>query len=106
MFGLPVTDKNKKLISEMFSKKIYMYENDKGPVRVFDKQKDLLKEMAMSSKTLIKYKDSGLLFRSKYLLFSCLKKILLPMFKSFSLKACLIFNHDTSCKNNWNRISL
>lgn len=73
MFGTSITDKNKKLISEMFSKKIYMYEYDnidKGPIRVFDKQTDLLKEMAMSSKTLIKYKDSGLLFRSKYLFYS------------------------------------
>nr|YP_009749720.1 hypothetical protein HGG39_mgp04 [Calonectria ilicicola]QIJ45878.1 hypothetical protein [Calonectria ilicicola]QIJ45977.1 hypothetical protein [Calonectria ilicicola] len=71
MFGKPVTEKNKKLISEMFSKNVYVYDaNTFKLINKYDKHQDILKDMSISPKTLVKYKDSGLVFRDKYVLSS------------------------------------
>jgi len=73
MFGKPVTEENKLLISKFFSKKTYIYDvNGTKLIKVFDKHKDLATEFNMSSKTIVKYKDSGLAFRNKYLITSVL----------------------------------
>nr|UYL26265.1 GIY-YIG endonuclease [Cordyceps militaris] len=69
MFGKPVTEENKKLISKMFSKSIYLYDaNTLKLINKYDKHKDLLEDLKVSSKTLVKYKDSGKIFRDKYIL--------------------------------------
>ena len=71
IFGKPVTDENKELISKLFSKKVYVYDaNTLKLVESFDKHKDLALAFNMSSKTIIKYKDSGLAFRDKYIISS------------------------------------
>lgn len=82
MFGKPVTEENKKLISELFSKSIYLYDaNTLSLITKYDRHKDMVEELKISPKSLIKYKDSGEIFRDKYILSS------LPlMFPSLSEK--------------------
>lgn len=71
MYGKPVTEQNKKLISEMFSKSVYLYDaNTLILINKYDKQDDLIKDLKISPKTLIKYKDSGEVFREKYVISS------------------------------------
>ena len=71
MFGKPVTESNKKLISDLFRKYVYLYDaNTLTLIAKYDKHKDLTDALEMSPKTLIKYKDSGEVFRGKYLISS------------------------------------
>jgi hypothetical protein len=71
MFGKPVTEENKKLISELFSKSVYLYDaNTLSLIAKYDRHKDLIKELKISSKTLVKYKDSGEVLRDKYIITS------------------------------------
>jgi len=71
MFGKPVTESNKKLISDLFSRSVYLYDaNTLTLIDCFSKHKDLIAYLGISSKTLVKYKDSGLVFRGKYILSS------------------------------------
>lgn len=71
MFGRVVTDENKTLISELFSKTVYLYDaHTSRLICKFSKHGDLVKELNISSKTLIKYKDSGVIFRDKYIITS------------------------------------
>lgn len=56
-FGKPVTEKNHKLRSKMFSKENYVYNTDNmNLIKVFTLHKDLSIEYNMSSKTMVKYK--------------------------------------------------
>lgn len=62
--GKPVTtgtgegEKNRKLISELFSKSVYLYDaNTFKLITKYDKQKDLMDDLKISLKTIIKYKD-------------------------------------------------
>lgn len=76
MFGKPVTEENKKLISELFSKFVYLYDaNTLTLINRYSKHKDLIEGLGISSKTLVKYKDSGLILRDKYIISST---VLLP----------------------------
>lgn len=69
MFGKPVTEENKKLISKLFSKPIYLYDaNTLTLIAQFERQKDLIEVLKVSTKTLVKYKDTGEVFRDKYIL--------------------------------------
>jgi hypothetical protein len=62
---------NKKLISEFSGKPIYLYDAKTfGLISKFTKHRDLIKELKISNNTLIKYKDSGNVFRNKYLISS------------------------------------
>lgn len=71
MFGKPVTEENKKLISKMFSKSVYLYDaNTLKLINKYDKHKDIIQDLNVSSKTIVKYKDSGKVFRDKYILTS------------------------------------
>lgn len=71
MFGKPVTFSNKKLISEFFSKSVYLYDaNTLTLIARYSKHKYLVKDLGISPKTLIKYNDSGLVFRDKYIISS------------------------------------
>ena len=71
MFGKPVTEANKKLISKLFSKPIFLYDaNTFKLIFKFNKHNDLIQELKISSKTLIKYKDSGVVLRDKYIISS------------------------------------
>jgi group I intron endonuclease len=71
MFGRVVTDEIKILISELFSKTVYLYDAHTFKlISKFSRHGDLVKELNTSSKTLIKYKDSGMVFRDEYLITS------------------------------------
>jgi group I intron endonuclease len=71
MYGKPVTEENKNLISELFSKSIYVYDaNTLTLIAKFNKHKDLITEFKVSTKTIVKYKDSGEVFRDKYIISS------------------------------------
>lgn len=68
MFGKPVTLENKKLISDLKSKKLYVYDaNTVKLIAVFDRHNYLALAFNMFSKTIIKYKDSGIAFKNKYI---------------------------------------
>ena len=59
-FGIPVSEENKKLISNLFSKSVYVYNaNTLTLIRKFDKHQDLVKSLNIAYKTVAKYKDSG-----------------------------------------------
>ena len=69
MFGRAVTDEDKILISELFSKTVYLYDAYTSKlISKFSRHGDLVKELNISSKTLIKYKDSYNIFRNKYII--------------------------------------
>jgi group I intron endonuclease len=71
MYGKPVTDSTRKMISELFSKPVFLYDaNTFKLISKYDKHKDILDDLKISPKTLVKYKDSGLVFRDKYILSS------------------------------------
>jgi len=71
MFGRVVTDKNKILISELFSKTVYLYDAHTFKlISKFSRHGDLVKELNISSKTLIKYKDFGMIYRNKCIMTS------------------------------------
>lgn len=63
MFGIPVTESNKKLISDLFSKSVYLYNaNTLELICKYAKHKDLMEGLNISSKTIVKYKDTGVVF--------------------------------------------
>jgi group I intron endonuclease len=71
MFGRAVTDDNEILISELFSKTVYLYDAHTSKlITKFSRHGDLIKELNVSSKTLIKYKYSGMIFRNKNIITS------------------------------------
>lgn len=71
MYGKPVTESNKKLISEFFSKSVYLYDaNTFELICKYAKQKDPMEGLNISPKTRIKYKDTGVVFRDKYIISS------------------------------------
>jgi len=71
MYGKPVTEENKKLISQLFSKPVYLYDaNTFELIAKYDKQKSLIEALKISPKTIIKYKDTGEVFRDKYIISS------------------------------------
>lgn len=71
MYGKPVTKENRKLISELFSKPVFLYDaNTFKLIAKYTSHKDLIKEFKLSTKTVIKYKDSGKVFRNKYIISS------------------------------------
>lgn len=56
MFGKPVTEENKKLISKMFSKNVYLYNvNTFELINKYYRHKDILKDLSISTKTLVKF---------------------------------------------------
>ena len=66
-----LTQENKKLISELFSKPVFLYDaNTFKLIAKFTSHKNLIKEFKISTKTVIKYKDSGKIFRNKYIISS------------------------------------
>lgn len=71
MFAKAVTESNKKLISEFFSKSVYLYDaNTLTLIARYSKHQDLVKYLGLSPKTLIKYNDSGKEFRNKYIIYN------------------------------------
>lgn len=71
MYGKPVTDSTRKIISELFSKPVFLYDaNTFKLIPKYHKYRDILDDLKISAKTLVKYKDSCLLFRDKYILSS------------------------------------
>lgn len=71
MYGKPVSDANKKLISDLFRKEVYLYDaNTFTLISKFNSHKDLVKELKISPETVIKYKDSGMVYKDKYIISS------------------------------------
>lgn len=71
MYKKLVSEDNKKLISKLFSKSIYLYDaNTLKLVAEYKRHKDLVKAYNISSKTLIKYKNTGKVFKNKYIISS------------------------------------
>ena len=69
MFGKPVTEANKKLISKLFSKPVFLYDaNTFKLISKFNRHMDLVEQLKVSSKTFLKFKDSGKVFRDKYII--------------------------------------
>jgi hypothetical protein len=59
----------KSIIVETHSEPIYLYDsNTLSLIKKFDKHKELVQYLNMSTKTVVKYKDSGEVFRSKYII--------------------------------------
>lgn len=64
MYGKPVTDANKKLISYLFRKDVYLYDAmTLTLISKYNSHKDLIKELQISSKTIVKFKDSGMVYK-------------------------------------------
>lgn len=52
MYGKPVTEENKKLISKLFSKNVYLYDaNTLKLISKYERHQDLVKDLNISSKT-------------------------------------------------------
>ena len=67
----PVTDKNKESISKLFSKSVYLYDAKSfNLIAKYIRRQDISKELKVSSKTVVKYIDSGKVFRDKYIISS------------------------------------
>lgn len=64
MYGKPVSVANKKLISDMFRRKVYLCDaNTFTLISKFNSHKDLTNELKMSPKILFKYKNSGKVYK-------------------------------------------
>lgn len=71
MYGKPVTEANKKLISDLFRKDVYLYDaNTLNLINKFSKHGDMVKETGISYSSITKYKDSGLVFKKRYIISS------------------------------------
>ena len=71
MYGKPVTDANKKLISDLFRKDVYLYDAlTLTLISKYNSHKDLIKELKISSKTIVKFKDSGMVYKDQYIISS------------------------------------
>lgn len=72
-YGKTVCKENKELISKLWNKSVYLYEaNTFSLIAKYDRHQDIVKELKMSSKTVIKYKNSGKVLRNKYIISSFL----------------------------------
>lgn len=61
----PICNK-KKLISKLFSQSIFLYDaNTFNLIAKYDRHQDLMDDLKISSKTVVKYKDTGEVFRYK-----------------------------------------
>jgi hypothetical protein len=55
--------------SDMFRKRLYLYDaNTLELIKNFTMQRDLLNELNVSPKTIVKYQDTGVVFRGKYII--------------------------------------
>lgn len=64
-----VSKENKELISKLWSKSVYLYDaNTFSLIAKYDRHQDIVKELKMSSKTVIKYKNSDKVLRNKYII--------------------------------------
>jgi hypothetical protein len=55
--------------SGMFRKHLYLYDaNTLALIKKFASQRDLINELKISSHTVVKYQDSGLIVRGKYII--------------------------------------
>jgi group I intron endonuclease len=71
MYGKPVTEEVKNIISKIWSKPVYLYDAQTLElIAKYDQQKSLIEDLKISTKTIIKYKDSGEVFRGKYIISS------------------------------------
>lgn len=65
------TEERRTSISEQFRKELFIYDaTTLNLIKKYDKQGEFIQEFKVSFKTVIKYRDSGKVFRDKYLLSS------------------------------------
>jgi len=65
------TEERRKQVSDQLSKELFLYEAKTfNLIKKYSKQEELVKELNVSWKTVIKYRDSGDIFRDKYILTS------------------------------------
>ena len=61
----------KKLISDLFRKDVYLYDaKTLTLISKYNSHKDLIKELKISSKTIVKFKDSGMVYKDQYIISS------------------------------------
>jgi len=69
MIGKPVTDEMKRIIKEIFSKLIYVYDaNNKVLINKYNSRKELIKALKISSKPIVKYLNTGNVLRERHIL--------------------------------------
>jgi group I intron endonuclease len=67
--GKPVTEEMKRIVKEFFSRPVYVYDaNSKVLINKFNSRKDLIEEFKISSKTVVKYLNTGNILRERYIL--------------------------------------
>jgi hypothetical protein len=68
-YGKPIAKNHKLAISQAISKPIYLYDVYTLSLIVkYTKQRDLVKEFKIAPKTIIKYRDSGMIYKEKYII--------------------------------------
>lgn len=69
MAGKPITEKMKKIIQEFFSRPVYVYDaNSKILINKYNSRKDFIESFKISTKTVVKYLNSGKVLRKRYIL--------------------------------------
>lgn len=65
------TEERKHQISKQFSKELFLYDaSTLNLIKKYSRQGEMIEELQVSFKTIIKYRDSGKVFRGKYLVSS------------------------------------
>jgi group I intron endonuclease len=69
MKSKPVTDEMKRIIKEFFSRPVYVYDaNSKILINKYKSRKDFIEDFKISSKTVVKYLNTGKILRERYIL--------------------------------------
>lgn len=70
-YGKPVTDKVKQAIRNTHNIPVFLYNSKtRKLIQKYNSQKELIADLKVSSKTILKYKDSGKVFRSEFIISS------------------------------------
>nr|YP_009568485.1 hypothetical protein [Drechslerella brochopaga]QBL02565.1 hypothetical protein [Drechslerella brochopaga] len=65
------TEERKKVILEQFSKELFLYDaKTLNLIKKYSKHEEMITELKVSPKTIIKYKDTDQVFRGKYIITS------------------------------------
>jgi group I intron endonuclease len=68
-YGKPIAENHKLAISQAISKPIYLYDvHTLSLIVKYTKQRDLVKDFKIAPKTIIKYRDSGMIYKEKYII--------------------------------------
>lgn len=71
MYGKPVTDKVKQIIALTYNQPIYLYDaKTLTLIKHYENPKSFVKDLKISTKTVIKYRDSNKVYRDLYIISS------------------------------------